>query len=78
MNFQNSISEATKLDSIYRRASYQFITKNVRGVGFLKFWRLRIEEKTFERLKNKYRTHGFRYFHSFSQSFIDQWDSVSC
>lgn len=78
MNFQNPISEATKLDSIYRRASYQFITKNVRGVGFLKFWRLRIEEKTFERLKNKYRTHGFRYFHSFSQSFIDQWDSVSC
>ena len=27
MNFQNPISEATKLASIYRRASYQFITK---------------------------------------------------
>ena len=34
----------------------QVITKNVRGVGFLKFWRLRTEGQTFERLKNKYRT----------------------
>ena len=44
------------------RSSYY---KNVRGVGFLKFWRLRTEGQTFERLKNKYRT-WLSIIHSFS------------